>query len=427
MSAGQASAGGRVLTRDFILVCLSTLFVFISHFFFFPVLPKFVTALGGRESEIGVLFAVSNAASLVIRPFVGRLVDGVGSRKVAIAGALLDLVTALSYQFAQSFGELLISRVLSGVALAFFATATGTYAALIAPPEHRGRAMGYFGMASNVSFAFGPLVAVGILTAGSLRSLNERATNLVDGLTGSATMAENFTLVFFAGGVAAAIAVLTTVGMREHRPEGDGRKRSLWSPAEWFTPAALMPASVNFVQIWGMAAIITSIPLLTEERGMDGAERYFYFFYAGTVILSRVLLGGLSDRLGRAASIVPGLGAAALGLLMIAVADSVVVLYVAAAIYGLGSGSVQPALQALTIDIVRPDEQGRAMGTYTLASDTGMATGAIVMAALLQETDFGVMYSFAGCVVIGGIVLYLLPVRRFVRRRAALADAHLTA
>ena len=105
--------GGHVLTREFLLVCASTLFVMTSHFFFFPVLPKFVTALGGRESEISILFAISNAASLVIRPFVGKIIDDVGPRRIAILGALMYLTTALSYQFAQSFGELLFSRVLS--------------------------------------------------------------------------------------------------------------------------------------------------------------------------------------------------------------------------------------------------------------------------------------------------------------------------
>ena len=415
-----------VLTRDFLLVCISTLFVFTAHFLIFPVLPKFVVSLGGQESEIGLLFAVSNVASLLVRPFVGLAIDGMGSRRISVIGALMYLVTALSYQFAQSFEGLLVSRVLSGVALAFFATSTGTYAALIAPPAHRGRAMGYFGTSSNLAFAFGPLAAVAILTAASLHSLNERVTDLIHGITGSPQTAENFTLVFFFGAFAAIIAVITTSSMREHRPTNALKARSLFSPQEWFTPPALLPAAVAFFSTWGMAAILTSIPLLTEDRGMGGAERYFYFFYAGTILLSRVLLGGFSDRHGRGMSIVPGLAAAALGLLAISVADSRFLLYLAASVYGLGSGMVQPALQALTIDIVRPEEQGRAMSTFTLSSDTGMASGSIVMTTLLQATNFNVMYTFAAFVLMGGISIYFLAVRPFVRRRIAVLAAAAT-
>ncbi len=150
--------------------------------------------------------------------------------------------------------------------------------------------MDYYGTASNLSFAFGPLVAAGILTGGSLNSLNRRAADFLGGITGHTPTVENFTLVFIAGGFFALIAVLTTLTMRGRRASSDAPKRSLRSPAEWFTPPALLPASMAFVQTWGFAAIITSIPLLTEARGMDDAERYFYFFYAGTILLSRILL-----------------------------------------------------------------------------------------------------------------------------------------
>jgi MFS family permease len=81
--------------------------------------------------------------------------------------------------------------------------------------------------------------------------------------------------------------------------------------------------------------------------------------------------------------VVAGVAFAILGL----TSDRIWVL-VGAAIYGLGFGSVQPVLMALTADRVPLEERGKAMGTFYAAWELGITAGSTGAGLLLEVTDF---------------------------------------
>jgi predicted MFS family arabinose efflux permease len=76
-----------------------------------------------------------------------------------------------------------------------------------------------------------------------------------------------------------------------------------------------------------------------------------------------------------------------------------------AAIYGIAFGAVQPALLALTADRVRPEERGKAMGTFYTAWELGISSGAVAAGLLLKVTEFPVMWLWsAGMPVLGALL-----------------------
>jgi MFS family permease len=80
---------------------------------------------------------------------------------------------------------------------------------------------------------------------------------------------------------------------------------------------------------------------------------------------------------------------------------------VGGAILGLGFGSAQPALMALTTDRVPPSERGKAMGTFYAAWELGIASGAAGAGWLLNVTDFTTLFLVGAVIPIGGACLAL--------------------
>jgi predicted MFS family arabinose efflux permease len=78
-----------------------------------------------------------------------------------------------------------------------------------------------------------------------------------------------------------------------------------------------------------------------------------------------------------------------------------------AGILGLGFGSAQPALMALTTDRAGPSERGKAMGTFYTAWELGIASGAAAAGWLLNATDFATLFLFGSVIPITGACLAL--------------------
>ncbi|MGB9630352.1 MAG: MFS transporter, partial [Thermodesulfobacteriota bacterium] len=61
-----------IFTRDFVLGFFSQFAFSMAYHLFLPTLPIYLSRLGSKESEIGVLIGVFGVSSLILRPFIGR-------------------------------------------------------------------------------------------------------------------------------------------------------------------------------------------------------------------------------------------------------------------------------------------------------------------------------------------------------------------
>ncbi|HWO93753.1 MAG TPA: MFS transporter [Dehalococcoidia bacterium] len=396
-----------IFTRDFALVCLATLLFFTAFLFYFPTLPTFAERLGSAESEIGLLIAASSMTALVVRPFVGQLIDALGSRRLVVAGALLYVFTTLAYNLADSMPLLIVVRIFNGMSLATFVTSTGAYVADIAPVARRGEAMGYYGLANNLAFAIGPLIAVGVMDASALADAEEAINARAGWLAGAAAKPENFTLVFLLASGFALAAFVMSLRLRE---TGAARYpfRFVVNPADVFTRSALFPSAINFVSSFAFATIVTFVALFAKDNDMGGGASLFFLIYAASIMAMRLIGGRLSDRYGRGSMIVPGIAILAASLLVTGYAQHETMFWFGAMLYGVGAGAAQPALMALTVDLAAPEERGRAMGTFTLSNDLGLSLGALALGVILEASNYETMYTVAAVIVLAGALIYVL-------------------
>jgi MFS family permease len=114
------------------------------------------------SSTSAVLSAYFGAYALMLLP-AGELVDRFGARRLALSGLAVFAVGALAGALAQSFGVLLVARVVQGAGAGLVSPAALAGAVSGFPPERRGSALGIWGASAGMSNLLGPLLG-GLLT-----------------------------------------------------------------------------------------------------------------------------------------------------------------------------------------------------------------------------------------------------------------------
>ncbi|MGE0827301.1 MAG: MFS transporter [Candidatus Binatia bacterium] len=394
-----------LFTRDFTFLCLITLSYFSSFFFFFPTLPFFITRLGGQEADIGMLIGLSSLVSCGMKPFAGRWVDHRGRVRLMGLAVSVFTCTAALHAWASSLTLLVGLRILYGIALGCFTTASGAYLADVAPPARRGEAASYWGLVNPAAMGIIPPLALGLMHSSALHPLETHLVTTLPGLSATAAWPENFALLFFTAAGIALTGSFFSLGMHEyHVPQSTGQRAPL------FAREALLPMTVNLFLYLTFTSYTSFLPLYARTFGIHNAG-YLYTTYALALLSIRLVGARMGDQFGRAAVIIPGLIAVVLGLLILALAPKTYALYLGVTFYGVGFGLAQPGLSAFTIDRLSPTRRGIGMSTFGQGLDLGMGLGGILMGFVATHIGFTAMYACgSGCVVLA-LLIFLLGTR----------------
>jgi predicted MFS family arabinose efflux permease len=383
----------KIFTRDFVLSFFAQ-FAFSSVFFILiPTIPIYLSRLGSKEAEIGVLVGVFSVSSLVLRPFVGRALLKIPERSFMIAGTLLYAFSSIVYLIAKPFWPLLFVRIFQGIGLALFATASFTLVTRISPEARRGQSIGYFYLAINIAFALAPSFGVAIV-------------NLFD-----------FPILFLVCTGLSLCSLFITLKLERTQIESLEVQSIRNQP---FVSREALPSSIMAFMgsiIWG--AVTAFLPLYALSHGVDNPGLFFAAL-AITLILARSLGGKILDIYAREKVILPCLLAQIIAMSILIFSTTLPMFILVAVIWGMGTAFFYPALVAYVIDLAGPS-RGPAIGTYMALSDFGAGMGSVIMGIILQLTNYPIMFL---CLAFTGVI-NLLYFYFAVRKKGGGQHAHL--
>jgi MFS family permease len=375
----------RLFTTAFILVISANLANAVGAQMASAILPVYVISLGNSEFQAGLVTGMLAFTALLLRPFVGWLVDAWRRRPMVLIGTACYSVANLMYAVFGTLPLLLASRVVHGFGLSNYSTASSAFVTDISPPHRRAEALGYYSVAMDIGLLGGPAIAFYLVKYIELHH------------------------IFFLTSALACVAFIISVPVKEHRaprvdPAPPWRLKTgiVAKPA---LPAALMALCLGM----GLGPILAFIAIYAQQKGIDNPGLYFTT-QALALILSRPFSGRISDRRGRSFMIVPGLICTAIGLLLLPSMHTLLQLMLSATFIGLGFGCTQPATMALAVDCVPLDQRGMAVSTWFLGFDIGVSIGSFAMGAVATKLGFGVAWTAsAGCVLLGLLCILRTP------------------
>jgi len=385
-----------VLSGPFLRAAVTN-FLFFSNIASFNLLPLYIKRLGGTETEIGLIMGVCNIAAIFCQPVLGEWVDRLGRRPFMLFGVSLAGLISLVFAFTSSLTLLFpILRVLQGIAFSAFFLANFSLVVDLVPAERRGWALGIFGISGLLSNALAPLLGEQVI-----RNFGYRA-------------------FFLETSVLALLALAMVWGVRAPRITTAIQPQGLRALAQGAKELFRLHMALAFFFGLGNGTVITFVPTLAESLGVMNIA-FFYTAYAGSALLVRLLGGGLIDRLGRRAVIVPSMFVQTVGSSILAILGFLVsahtisglpLLFLAGLSTGAAHGLLFPALSALVMDLAPEGQRARVLAIFSSVFLTGNALGAMIFGYVAHELGYGVMFSALTALLTAGFALsFRLPRR----------------
>ena len=372
-----------IWTRDFIMVVLINLFIFVYFYALLTVLPVYaMQELGGSESEGGLLISGFMLSAIFARPFSGAVIERFGKKRMALISVVLFTLASFLYIFIHDIYLLLGIRFFQGIWFSIITTVTSAIAADLIPPARRGEGLGYFAMSMNLAVVIGPFIALNLLDKMSFSDL----------------------FILFSGIVT--VAILCTALVRIAK--GNDIRSAVFrlSFSNMFEKGAIRIATVGLFVSFCYSSVISFISVYAKSLGLIEASSYFFMVFAVTMMITRPFTGKLYDKVGPGVVIYPSIIIFCAGLFLLAFTNSSAMLLLSGAVIGIGYGSITPCLQTLAIQSSPPHRSGYATATYFTLFDTGIAVGSYVFGLVVAQAGFSNIYLFSGVFVLINLFLY---------------------
>lgn len=380
MSSTKQIKQDKIVSRDFVFIWLANFFIFLGFQMTLPTLPLFVKELGGSDQIVGLIVGVFTFSALLFRPFAGHALETRGRQVVYVFGLSLFVISVGAFAFAASIMMLITMRILQGVGWGFSTTASGTIATDLIPPERRGEGMGYYGLSSNLALALGP--ALGLSLVGII----------------------SFTQLFLIAALMGLIALLLALVIRYKKVE-ESPDKTTTVKFDVFEKSAINPSILLFFVTLTFGGIATFLPIYAIEKSVEGISLYFVV-YAIFLMASRIVAGKIYDEKGHMYVFPPGALMIFIAMILLAWLPSTTVLLIAAAFYGFGFGSVQPALQAWAINGAAENRKGMANATFFSFFDLGVGIGAMGFGIIANYFGYKFIYLTSALSIVFAVMYY---------------------
>src|SRR5882724_4013122 len=360
VDASRAPARGAAVAFIFVTIFLDMLALGL----IMPILPKLVESFvdndTARAARIFGLFGTAWALmQFVFSPILGGLSDRFGRRPVVLLsnfGLALDYVLMA---LAPSLIWLFIGRVISGITSASVSTAFA-YITDVTPPERRAATFGKIGVAFGAGFILGPAIG------GLLGGMDPRLPFWV------------------AAGLSFANTLYGWLILPESLPK-DRRTPFRWKSANPLGALHLLRSDrtlaglsvVNFLtQLAHVVLPSTFVLYATYRYGWSAATVGLTLAMVGTCAMAvqGLAIGPIVRCLGERRALVLGLGCGAAGFLIFGMAPTGPLSWLGIPVMALW-GVSGAALQALTTQMVKPEQQGQLQGATTSVQSVSQLVG----------------------------------------------------
>jgi predicted MFS family arabinose efflux permease len=351
-------------------------------------LPALVGSFQVTVKVAGLLVVAYSLAAAAASFVSGSLSDYYGRRRFLLVGVLVFALASWLASATRSFEDLLLARVLTGLAAGTISTCSIAFAGDWFAYSVRGRAIGL------ISSAYFVAPIIGVPLAGQIAD----------------HWGWRRVFVFFALlGVAVACASLALPKSADSRPMPVRLRSSLLSVRTFLVKRDLAAAlGVAFLVSGGLVGFITYIGQWLHDRfGIATAGITIVFMVGGLASLVGAPLGGiLSDRWGKRAISIASNVLLALAVATVPFLPWGIALVLVFGMTGLGAAFRQGPLTALMTEMVPAAQRGSFIAMRNISSQLGI--GSVALAGGLLYEHYGYAAVTTVCALMTGLVAVLL-------------------
>jgi MFS family permease len=380
-----------IWTKNFTSVCIVQLTLFSVFYSLLTTLPIYVvTHLRGTEAQGGLVAVTAILmASILIRPFSGKILEAIGRKRALVLSVILFTACSCLYIWVHQYIPLLMLRFLHGLSFGVASTATGAIAADVIPVKRKGEGLGYYAMSMNIAMVTGPFIGLTLLQYFSYQVLF---------VVLSLMMIIGILITFF---------IQVPVHHNSPHVQLASNKRK-FSVHELLEVKVIPIGIITLLMTFAYSGVISFLSVFANSLGLVAASSYFFLIFAITMVAPRTYFGRLFDKKGPAIVILPSLFFFAIGLTCLGLTSSSWMLLLSAAILGFGFGSLLPSFQTLSVQRAPKHRTSHATATYFAFYESGQAVGSYVLGVIATQYGYHNMYICSVIVVLVVMGLFAL-------------------
>lgn len=348
----------------------------ISNSLLNPLLPLIRDTFALSYAEAGIAVSAFSLSLGISNAPMGVLADRFGARVILVAGLVLMGVASVALALAAAYWQLLVLLVAMGVISGTYHAPAASLIARTFNERVRGAAMGLHTTGGHMSFFAAPLVAGYVAAA-------------------AGTWRAPYLLFAFAPIVSGVALWLVAPRVRSRRASA-GRFAAFHDIAAAGRRAGRVVAVSILFQV-GFAAFLAFMALyLVDDRGVPPAIAAALFAVPQLAGIFGAPLGGwLSDRLGRRAVIVMGLGVLGPAILVFTLVPTELV-FVPLLVIGAAGAVRMTVTEVLVAESAPPERRATVLGAYYLLSAEVGGLAAPALGVLAGIVGIGTAFGWVG-------------------------------
>jgi DHA1 family tetracycline resistance protein-like MFS transporter len=378
------------LPREIRVLAAAAFVIAIGYGLVAPALPTFARSFDVGVTAASAVISAFALFRLLFAPVSGRLVSRLGELRTYLLGLGIVAVSTGACAFAGEYWQLLVYRSLGGIGSTMFTVASVSMLVRFAPPAARGRASGLWATGFLLGNLAGPLLGGALVTFGLRAPFVVYAVMLLVAMALTGVLLRGQVgAVEVTGDLAPELSFRAALGHPTYR-------------------AALGAAFANGWAVFGVRVAL--VPLFVVEA-LGRAESWggiaLSVFAAGNAI-TLLTAGSLADRSGRKPPVVIGLAVSAVATAVLGLMPTLPLFLAASLVAGLGSGLLNPPLNAAVADVVGAQRRGgTVLAGFQMASDVGAIVGPLVAGAVAQMFGFGAAFGLTGLITALALALWV--------------------
>lgn len=408
------------ILSPFVILCMAGFFARMSYAMArTPLLPLFALSLGADPKAIGFVVGASTITGIFFKLPSGTLSDIYGRYKMLLISIFIFAIVPFTYYFITSYWHLVYVRFFHGLATSIYGPVAMAAIADIAG-NRKGERLSLFSSVTIIGSLVGAPLGGFILNYLSIEGSNT---------------VRHFHMAYIACGIIGLVSL--------------GLILKLWTS----TQGKHIQVKHTMRDVWqrffkGVREIINDyrIIITSATEGVQnlsvGALEAFLPVYAVVVakldpfragilwgvqvfatILSKPVMGKISDRYGRKPIIFSGMWICAIPFACIPLTQNFSLLLAFAMIFGIGEAFVTSSSAAMVTEFCKEQHYGAAMGVFGSIFDIGHASGPILAGFLLANLNYHYTFSIIALLLIVSSILFLFTVKE---RKSTLFEGGMT-
>ncbi len=371
-----------------------------------PVLPLFALYLGAGPEAIGFVVGISTVTGIFFKLPSGALSDVIGRKKTMLMGIVVFAVMPFTYVLVKDYSLLIVIRFIHGLATSIYGPVSMAVVADIAKGK-KGEMLSWFSSVTIIGNLMGAPVGGFILYS-------------LSGAGGPSI--GNFHTAYLLSGVSGVMSLVLAVGLlkeREAVEKGAGLKESFEKFKSGIKEVIsdkriVITSNMEGLQNMTVGALEAFLPIYAVTiAGLNEFQAgMLWGIQIVVTILSKPVMGRISDRYGRKPLIVAGMILCAVSFGAIPLLIGFYPLMAAAVIFGFGEAFVTSSSAALVADLCKEKHFGTAMGTFGTIYDIGHASGPILAGILIARLNYLYAFWIMGAILLASIPIFIIGVRK---------------